>query len=187
MRWWVMVVAVFVAGCVDVRALLPREPAGDAVLLREAYRAADALHEQLRGTEAQRQPMLVAAFVDGADVERVSDLGRLVAEQVASRLGQRGYAVREVQLRAHSLVLRPGGVLALSRRLDDVDPEAVGYAVLVGTSTQVGSRLFVSMRVVRAGDGVVLAAADMDLPAAALVPRPKLPHREPSVVTILGS
>ncbi len=183
----VFVLLVVLVGCVDVRGLLPREPSGDTLLLREAYRAADILHDQLKGTEAERYPLLVAAFVDAADVERVDAVGRLLAEQVASRLGQRGYAMKDIQLRAHSLVLRPQGVLALSRCLDDVDPEAAGYAVVVGTVTTVNSRLFVNVRVVRAADGVVLAAADMDLPATALVPRPKLPHRQPSVATTLDS
>jgi TolB-like protein len=95
--------------------------------------------------------------------------------------------MKDVQLRSQSVVVRPGGVLALSRRLEDLDPEAEAYAVLVGTYTQIGARLFVNVRVVRAQDNVVLAAADMDLPAKALVPRPELPYREPSVATTLPS
>ncbi|MBZ4686076.1 MAG: hypothetical protein JG774_1821 [Desulfomicrobiaceae bacterium] len=189
MRWLVLVL-LMISGCGQISSLVsltPREPAGDQVLLREAYRAADTLHGQLRSTEAAAHPMLVAAFVDGADVEHVSDVGRLLAEQVASRLGQLRYAMKDVQLRSQSVVVRPGGVLALSRRLEDLDPEAEAYAVLVGTYTQIGARLFVNVRVVRAQDNVVLAAADMDLPAKALVPRQQLPYREPSVATSLSS
>ncbi|MDK2873662.1 MAG: hypothetical protein PWQ64_1426 [Desulfomicrobiaceae bacterium] len=187
---WLVFVLLVVSGCGQIpslSSLAPREPGGDRVLLREAYRAADTLHAQLRSTEAAAHPMVVAAFVDSANVERVSDVGRLLAEQVASRLGQLRYAMKDVQLRSQSVVVRPGGVLALSRRLEDLDPEAEAYAVLVGTYTQIGARLFVNVRVVRAQDNVVLAAADMDLPAKALVPRQQLPYRQPSVATTLSS
>lgn len=187
---WLVFVLLMISGCGQIpslSSLAPREPGGDRVLLREAYRAADTLHAQLRSTEAAAHPMVVAAFVDSANVERVSDVGRLLAEQVASRLGQLRYAMKDVQLRSQSVVVRPGGVLALSRRLEDLDPEAEAYAVLVGTYTQIGARLFVNVRVVRAQDNVVLAAADMDLPAKALVPRQQLPYRQPSVATTLSS
>ncbi len=183
-RWiWVMLL---LAACADVKGLLVREPRGDEVLLREAYRAADTLHAQLRSTEAVHYPLWVAACVESGNVEAASDVGRLLAEQVASRLGQLHYAVKDIQLRSQAVVLRPEGVFALSRRVDEVHPEAEGYAVMVGTYTRVGSRFFVNVRVVRSVDSVVLAAADMDLPAEALFPRRRLPYREPSVATSLG-
>lgn len=187
MRWLVLLFLTL-GGCAQLSSLaslMPKDPSGDQVLLREAYRAADTLHAQLRSTETAKYPMLVAAFVEGADVEHASELGRLVAEQVASRLGQLGYQMKDIQLRAHSVAVRPNGVFALSRRLEEIAAEADAYAVLVGTYTAVGSRFFMNVRVVRSTDSVVLAAADIELPAKALIASPRLSRRVPSVETRL--
>jgi TolB-like protein len=184
-QWLIVAMLIWLNACAMLSAWGPRPPQGDALLLGEAYRAADVLHTQLRDTEARQYPILVAAFVDSANVEDTSQVGRLVAEQVASRLGQLGYQMKDIQLRAHSVAVRPSGVLALSRRLEEIAAEADAHAVLVGTYTAVGSRFFMNVRVVRSADSVVLAAADMELPAKALIPSPRLPQRVPSVETRL--
>ena len=131
--------------------------------------------------------MLAAAFVDSADVDTTNDLGRLLSQQIASRLSQRGYSVAEIQLRADRLAVRQkAGVFALSQDLAEINADVSAYAVLVGTYSVVNERIYVNARVLRAGDGVALAASDFSLPSSkALVPRPRGEGVQPSVGTTL--
>lgn len=136
-----------------------------ADVLKVAYRAADHLHAQLKGGEAVGYPMLAASFVESSDLDSASDLGRLISEQIASRLSQHGYSVAEVQLRADQLALGPSdGVLALSRDPARIDLDVDAYSILVGTCTTIERQIFVNARVVRVSDGVALASSDFTLP-----------------------
>lgn len=159
---WMMMV---LSGCMSLADLRPT-PTKEAVRLPQlAYKAADHLHAQLKGGEAAGYPMLAAAFVDASNLEATSDLGRLVSEQIASRLCQHGYSVVEVQLRSDQLALTPeGGVLALSRDLGKVNADVEGYSILLGTYTIIERQIFVNARVLRTSDGVALASSDFSLP-----------------------
>ncbi|WP_406622704.1 FlgO family outer membrane protein [Acidovorax sp. SDU_ACID1] len=78
-----------------------RDPA-DLVALHHG--AADALLQQVALDPAQ--PVLVATVVQLDRLDASSRLGRLVSEQVAGRLAQRGLRVTELRLR-ETLALRP--------------------------------------------------------------------------------
>ena len=109
--------------------------------------------------------MLVASFVNSGDFERTSNLGRLLSEQVASRLSQHGYAVKEIQLREDELaVRRKAGVFALSRNLSKINPELEALSILVGTYTVIERQIYVNVRVLNIQDGVALASSDFRLP-----------------------
>ena len=109
--------------------------------------------------------MLAASFVDSASMENTNDLGRLLSEQVASRLSQHGYSVTEIQLRSDQLRVDPsGGVMALSRDIAEINTDSAAYSVLVGTYTVVGRQMYVNARVLRASDGIALASSDFSLP-----------------------
>lgn len=134
-------------------------------LIPLSYKAGDHLHRQLAGSGVAGYPMLAASFVDSTDVENTNDLGRLLSEQVSSRLSQLGYSVTEVQLRSDELrVLPEGGVLALSRDLSRINTDVQAYSVLVGTYTVIERQIYVNARVLRTGDGVALASSDFTLP-----------------------
>jgi hypothetical protein len=116
-----------------------------------------------------------------------NDLGRLLSEQVASRLSQRGYSVTEVQLRSDQLRVDPaGGVFALSRDLAEINPDAPAYSILVGPYTVVGRQIYVNARGLRTADGIALASSDFSLP---YIRQQKADTRsasvQPSVETVL--
>ncbi len=184
----ILLVAVFLCGCVQLPPFYevgsrPKTPP----LIPLSYKAGDHLHHQLSGSEVAGYPMLAASFVDAANVENTNDLGRLLSEQVASRLSQLGYSVTEVQLRSDELrVLPQGGVLALSRDLAQINTDAPAYSVLVGTYSIIERQIYVNARVLRASDGVALASSDFSLPYV----RPKRAENsgssvQPSVKTSL--
>lgn len=165
-RIFIVLAVFFCCGCIQLpefagRASSPAEPR----LLEYAYKAGDHLHTQLSGGEAASYPMLAASFVDSANMENTNDLGRLLSEQVASRLSQRGYSVTEIQLRADQLRVDPaGGVFALSRDLAEINADSPAYSILVGTYTVVGRQIYVNARVLRSADGIALASSDFSLP-----------------------
>lgn len=187
----VVVLLAGLTGCLGVSAFHAREARPAAELPEATYRAADHLHAQLKGSEVSAYPMLAAVFVDSADVEQTTDLGRLLSEQVASRLSQHGYSIVEMQLRAAQLALRPeGGIFALSRDIAQVQADVQGYSILLGTYTIVERQIFVNARILRTSDGVALASSDFSLPY--IRSRPAAPSSkaqsgdaEPSVQTAL--
>lgn len=134
-------------------------------LLQSAYQAADVLHRQLSGTDVADYPMLAASFVNSENLERTSNVGRLLSEQVASRLSQLGYSIREIQLRERELAVRPQeGVFALSRESSKIISDMEALTILVGTYTIVERQIYVNARVLRTSDGTALASADFSLP-----------------------
>ncbi|MBE1424625.1 TolB-like protein [Desulfomicrobium macestii] len=165
-KLYVLLFCVFIGGCVQ---LPPFYEVGSRTrtppLIPLSYKAGDHLHRQLSGSGVAGYPMLAASFVDSTNVENTNDLGRLLSEQVSSRLSQLGYSVTEVQLRSDELrVLPEGGVLALSRDLSRINTDVPAYSVLVGTYTVIERQIYVNARVLRTGDGVALASSDFTLP-----------------------
>lgn len=167
-KLFIILASIVLGGCIQLPGFMsqasgPAEPR----LLDFSYKAGDHLHAQLSGGETAGYPMLAASFVDSANVKNTSDLGRLLSEQVASRLSQHGYSVTEIQLRSDQLRVDPvGGVFALSRDVSEINADAPAYSVLVGTYTVVGRQIYVNARVLRASDGVALASSDFSLPYA---------------------
>lgn len=153
-------------GCIDLSTFFSTsQKQSEPPLLTLSYKAGDHLHSQLSETGVAGYPMLAASFVDSARVEKTNDLGRLLSEQVASRLSQYGYSVSEVQLRSDQLRVEPdGGVFALSRDVAEINADVEAYSILVGTYTLIGRQIYVNARVLRTSDGVALASSDFSLP-----------------------
>jgi TolB-like protein len=120
-----------------------RDPA-DLVVLHHG--AADALLQQVALDPAQ--PVLVATVVQLDRLDASSRLGRLVSEQVAGRLAQRGLRVTELRL----------------RETHQVAQAQAAQAVLVGTYAVAPQAVYVSLRLVGPQGNAVLAAHDYALP-----------------------
>jgi len=165
-RLLAVLIGVYLSGCVHLPFFSDTSsPLGESKLLDLSYKAADHLHVQMAGSGVAGYPMLAASFVDSTTIEKASDLGRLLSEQIASRLSQHGYSVTEIQLRADQLAVRPeDGVLALSRNLAEINTDILAYSILVGTYTVIERQIYVNARVLRASDGVALASSDFTLP-----------------------
>lgn len=135
-------------------------PAGE--LLARNHAAADVLREQ--AALRTDQPVLVATVVQIDRLDTSSRLGRLVSEQVASRLAQRGLRVTELRLR-ETLAMRPfQGELLLSREAREVSQAQSAQAVLVGTYAVSQQAVYVSLKLVGPQGNTVLAAHDYVLP-----------------------
>jgi TolB-like protein len=135
-------------------------------ILESSYRAAENLGEELRYRDfGQDSPILVASFVNIDNLEQSSTLGRIISEQVASRLAQQGFKIIETKLRQGSIFVQKGkGEFLLSRDLLNLVSNQGARAVLVGTYAVSEYFVFVSSRVVRTEDSSVIAGYDYEIP-----------------------
>lgn len=131
-------------------------------LVESSYAAADVL---LQGPPLDPSlPVLVATIVNVDRLAESTRLGRLISEQIAGRLAQRGVRVTELKLR-ETLAMRPGqGELLLSRQLHEVSQAQSAQAVVVGTYATSSFAVYVSLKLVNPVGNVVVAAYDYTLP-----------------------
>ena len=111
-------VAAFVGGCANYAANNSASVTGppDTDLVRNSHNAADQLLGGSQQPLSKDRPILVASLVSVANLESSSNLGRIVSEQITSRLVQLGYETREMKFRGSFLVRKGGGEFVLSRR-----------------------------------------------------------------------
>ncbi|MQX36178.1 FlgO family outer membrane protein [Roseospira navarrensis] len=128
-----------------------------------SYQAADQLLELSHARLNTDKPIVVTTLVDNGDLTRAAPIGRLVAEQIATRLTNAGYTVREMRF-GSSLKVREGtGELVLSRDLRDISRSVGAQAIVAGTYTPGSQWVFVNAKLIHATSGDVLSAADFQL------------------------
>ena len=115
------------------------------------------------GAVVQFMPLLVATLVNVADMRQSSDLGRIVSEQVSSRLTQLGYQTKEMKFRGSFLVRQGGGEFVLSRALRDISQKQDAQAVVAGVYAVGHDAVFVTLRMIRARDSAVKSGADQSI------------------------
>jgi len=145
-----------------------------------SYAAADQLVEFSRAPLNPDKPIVVTTLVDNGDLSDAAPLGRLIAEQIATRLTNAGYTVRELRFGSSFKVREGTGELVLSRDLRDISRSVGAQAVVAGTYTQAHSRVFVNAKLIHAASGDLLSAADFELPKSRDV-ESLLPRMEPDV------
>jgi TolB-like protein len=110
-------------------------------------------------------PVIVATFVNINNLRESSTFGRLAAENISSRLSQRGYKIIELRLRTNSIFMEEGkGELLLSRDLQSVSKKHNAAAVVVGTYGRANGLTYVSARIVNPSDSLVVSTCDFVLP-----------------------
>jgi TolB-like protein len=136
----------------------------DADIVAHSYQAAERLLRNARQPLDREKPILVASLVNVANMEQTSNLGRIVSEQMSSRLNQLGHHTREVKFRGSVLVTRGGGEFALSRMVREISDKQEAQAVLAGVYAVARNAVFITLRMIRAEDGAVIGAYDYALP-----------------------
>ena len=124
------------------------------------YRAADALALQLRGKLLEDKPLIMATIVNIDALEQTSMLGRLVSEQLSTRLAQGGMNMLEMKLRNSIYLKRGQGELMLTRELGDVAHTHNAQAVVVGSYAETRDAIFINVKVIQPATNLVLAGHD---------------------------
>jgi len=139
-------------------------------VLESSYLAADRLASALLHRHfSLNTPILAASFVSVDNLTESSTFGRIISEQISSRLAQHGFRIIEVKLRQGSVFIKKGeGEFMLSRELKDLGDSREIRAVLVGTYAVSEYFIFVSARIVLVEDSSVLTGYDYEVPNDAI-------------------
>jgi TolB-like protein len=134
-------------------------------ILEASYAAADSLAKNLITKRLLMEaPILYASFVDINDLEKSSPLGRIVSEQVSSRIAQHGFRVLEMKLRQHSIYIQKNeGEFLLSREIREISDSVDSDFVIVGTYAVAERNIYVSVRVVDTTDNSIETGYDYQL------------------------
>ena len=148
--------------CTRLESLL----GGETNLIKFSYRIADQLVERAMPPLLPRQPnmpVLVTTFVDNNDLTQTSPFGRILQEQIASRLVQLGYTVREIKLGSALHIEPKSGETILTRDLAQLNTEQQAQAIVVGTIARTNRILYVSARLINPTNNNILATDDYRL------------------------
>lgn len=150
------------AGC--YKAPAPQRPRFD--LVRTSYAAGDVLAAQLEKSPVGKKNAIASStFVNIDSLSRSSTFGRILSEQIASRLYQKGFRMIELKMRSQTVSIKEeAGEFVLSRKLQNLSRKHDIEAFLVGTYAASGSFVFISTKVVSASDNAVLASHDYSMP-----------------------
>jgi TolB-like protein len=133
------------------------------------YKAADALMHQLSGKLAADKPLIMATIVNIDALEQTTTLGRLVSEQLSTRLAQGGLSMVEMKLRNSVYLKRNQGELMLTREIGEVAQAHNAQAIVVGSYAETSDMVFINIKVIQPNTNFVLAGQDYVLAKEAIV------------------
>jgi TolB-like protein len=133
------------------------------------YKAADTLLTQLSGRLLADKPLIMATVVNIDALDQTSTLGRLVSEQISTRLSQGGLKMVEMKLRNNVYLKRNQGELMLTREIGEVAQNHNAQAVVVGSYAETSDMVFINIKVVQPQNNFVLAGHDYVLAKEGIV------------------
>ena len=120
---------------------------------------------RMAGNEIQPGANIIAAsFANIDDLTQSSSFGRVTSQQLVSQLAASGYSVVDMLLRSDVYISPTEGEFLLSRAVTDISVEHNAHVVLVGTYAAGDDNVFVTAKLIRASDSVILASHDYVLP-----------------------
>ena len=152
----------------------PKEEANYATIssnqfIESNYKAADSLMHQLSGKLAVDKPLIMATVVNIDALEQTTTLGRLVSEQLSTRLAQGGLNMVEMKLRNSVYLKRNQGELMLTREIGEVATAHNAQAIVVGSYAETSDMVFINIKVIQPNTNFVLAGQDYVLAKEGIV------------------
>lgn len=108
--------------------------------------------------------MIAASFADINDLESSSPFGRMASQQLVSSLSARNFPFVEMLMRNSVYIDEKEGEFLLSREVAQISAEHNAPVVLVGTYAVGADNVFVTSRLIRTKDNVIIASYDYSLP-----------------------
>jgi TolB-like protein len=160
-----IIAAIFLTSCSHRTAQIPKSNGWDGDIVVASYHITNNLENNLKAPISPEDSIIVASFVDVSDLNKSSPFGRIMAEQIGSRLSQKGYKVIEMKLRQSSIFVdsENRGEFLLSRNLQDISRNHNASAVVVGTYAQGYERIYVTARIINPQTSVILTSYDYEL------------------------
>ncbi len=139
------------------------EPTAANNMIFASYAAADRLIQTSLGGLNRAKPVLVTSLVNINRLGSSSGLGRVIAEQISSRLVSSGYSVVELKLRNSILIEEGKGEFILSRDVREISRSRGAQAIIAGTYAVGADSVYVNVRLIRASDSNILSSFDYTL------------------------
>jgi len=108
--------------------------------------------------------IIAASFASIDDLTQSSSFGRVASQQLVSQLTAAGYSVKEMLLRNNVYISPTEGDFLLSRSVSDISTQHDAQVVLVGTYAVGDSNVFVTAKLIRTTDSVIVASHDYAIP-----------------------
>jgi TolB-like protein len=141
------------------------------------YSAVDRLVTSTAVPIVKNAPLLVATIVNIDSLGQSSRFGRLISEQIATRLTQLGYSVVEMKLRNDVYIQEGTGELLLSRDVRNLSKTHNAQVVVVGNYAVAAGYVYLTLKAVTVADNRVVAAVNYLLPLTdnnrAMLPQPR--------------
>ena len=151
--------ALLLTGCLND----PYTTSSDVII--SSNRAAANNLIRMAGKEIQPGANIIAAsFASIDDLTQSSSFGRVTSQQLVSQLTASGYSVVDMLLRSDVYINPSQGEFLLSRAVNEISVEHNAHVVLVGTYAAGDDNVFVTAKLIRASDSVILASHDYVLP-----------------------
>lgn len=128
------------------------------------YSAVDKLVGASAVPIARNTPLLVATLVNIDALNQSSRFGRLVSEQIATRLTQLGFSVVEMKLRSDVYIREGAGELLLSRDARNLSQSHSAQVVIVGNYAVAAGYVYMTLKAVTVADNRVIGAVNYLLP-----------------------
>ena len=130
---------------------------------RANYEAVDKLIADTRSPIDKNTPLLVATIVNLDGHDQSPRFGRLISEQVASRLTQLGFVVNEMKLDDGLYIQKSTGEILLS---PDVRERSINTApiVVTGNYAVASGYVYLTLKVLNLSDDRVITAINYVLP-----------------------
>jgi len=136
------------------------------------YAALDELMRPAKGLQSSTSnrpgdssaPLIVATLANIDALVQSSTLGRVISEQLATRLTQTGHSVVELKVRNGIYMKRNEGEFLLTREIKEVAAAHKAEGVVVGTYAESAGFVHVSLKLVNPANNLVVSAYDYSLP-----------------------
>jgi TolB-like protein len=135
--------------------------------IRTNYSAVDKLVASPSIPIDRNIPVLIATVVSIDFMNQSSRFGRLLSEQIATRMTQLGFNVVEMKLRNNVYIREGAGELLLSRDVRDLSKNYNAQVVVVGNYAVASGFIYLTLKIVAVTDNRVLGAVNYVLPLTA--------------------
>lgn len=179
-KWFVPFLAAplfLLAGCETTASTVKsEEPTYDQAAMSEFIRANYAAAAELLksyqspasannfSNNSGSAPLIVSTLVNIDKLDQSSTLGRLISEQLSSRISQLGQNVVEMKLRNSVFMKQNQGEFLLTREVRELASAHKAQAVVVGTYADGGDYVFVSLKLINPANSLILSSYDYALP-----------------------
>jgi TolB-like protein len=154
-----LTVAAVLAGCATSQL-----PLTETEVVMRNNAAGDVLASLIKTRGMAGTPVVVASIVEVDDMEQSSTFGRMVGEQIASRLAFAGVPVVELKLRNTLYMSQKGGEFMLSRELQQLTLEHKASLAVVGTYAVANQEVLVTVKAVDVTTNNIVAAHSYSIP-----------------------